>query len=94
MNLFVGSFFLSYICHSLKNIRMKTNYNEKKIGEIIEELLVIQNGVDKKYYQSEKRFYTSKVLDFVGHWSLTGQETIKTIEFIERYIDNKFLKEV
>tara|TARA_R110002167_G_scaffold330807_1_gene537470 strand:- start:121 stop:342 length:222 start_codon:yes stop_codon:yes gene_type:complete len=72
---------------------MKTNYNEQKLSEIIDELLVLQRGVDMKHYQMEKRFYTSKVLDFTGHWHLSGQETIKSIEFVESYLDNKYLNQ-
>jgi hypothetical protein len=71
---------------------MKTNLDKRKIGEIVDELVKVNQGVDMKHYRMEKRFFTSRTLDMVGHWHLSGKETIEAIEYIETYFDNKFLK--
>lgn len=71
---------------------MKTNLDKRKVSQIIEELITVNQGVDMKHYRMEKRFYTSRVLDFIGHWSLSGKETIDAIEYIESYLDQKYLK--
>ena len=68
---------------------MKTNFDKKKISQIVDELVTVNKGIDTKFYQAEKRFFTARTLDFVGMWNLSGKEMIDAIQFIEEYIDKK-----